>query len=94
MTDIVADEIIIVLREEENDQNDDAYIVLYWNDQEIWRELRTYEYYGRYIELGEMLKSKYSKRLVDFDIQTNGIYLYGDSISAWDKVQEFRASLK
>jgi hypothetical protein len=63
---IGASKIIITLREEEPKDGEDGYIVLYSGKKEIWREIRTYEYYERYIELGNIIKEKYGSRLTDF----------------------------
>ena len=91
LPDIDADEIIITLCEEENN-SDDAHIVLYWQNQELWREIRSFEYYPRYLELGNLLKQKYGNRLVDF-VTEYTVYLGGDCLSAFDKVRQFRKSL-
>ena len=50
----------------------DAYIVISWNGQEIWREIRYFEYYPRYLQLGNILKEKYGDRLIDFEAEYNG----------------------
>jgi len=87
LPDIDENEIIITLCEENSN------IVLFWNDNEIWREIRTYEYYTRYLQLGEILKEKYGERLADFKTEYT-LYLGGDSLSAFDEVRKFRKSLK
>jgi len=87
LPDIDEKEIIIALREDKDN------IILFWNDNEIWRKILTYEYYPRYLQLGEILREKYGKRLVDFKVE-NTIYLGGDSLSAFNKVRKFRKSLK
>jgi hypothetical protein len=100
LPDIDADEIIITLREEEtlpqeekSGENDGANIVLYWKDQELWRELRSFEYYPRYLDLGKILKEKYGDRLIDFEA-AHTVYLGGDRLSAFEQVDKFRKSLK
>lgn len=96
LPDIDADEIIITLREKEKPHTgkiDDADIILYWKDKELWRETRLYEYYGRYLELGEILKEKYGERLIDFEAKRT-VHLGGDYLCAFDEVREFRKSLK
>jgi hypothetical protein len=94
LPEIESDEIIITLREEkkETDKIDAADIVLYWGDKELWREERLFEYYPRYLELGEILKEKYGSRLVDFETEYT-VHLGGDSGTAFDKVIKFRKSL-
>jgi hypothetical protein len=52
LPDIDADKIVISLREEGKN------IVLYYQNKEIWREVLTFEYYPRYLELGNILKEK------------------------------------
>jgi hypothetical protein len=95
LPDIDADEIIITLREEEKPHTgiiDDADIVLYWQNKELWREVRLFEYYGRYLELGKILIEKYGKRLIDFETEYPWA-LGGDYGRAFDEVRKFRKSL-
>ena len=92
LPDIETDKIIISLREDESEAGDDSHIVLYWNSKELWREIRTYEYYDRYLELGKILKEKYGERLIDFEVECS-TYLGGDCSFSFDKVREFRKSL-
>ena len=92
LPDIQADKIIITLCEVEQTAGRDADIVLLWKDKEIWREICTYEYYERYLELGRILKEKYGERLIDFEAK-HTTYLGGDCSFAFDKVREFRQSL-
>jgi hypothetical protein len=92
LPEIEAEEIVITLREIQKGDNEDGFIVLYWGDKEIWREIRTFEYYERFIEIGQILKEKYGKKFVDFDMEYT-VYLGGDSLSAFDKVRKFRKSL-
>jgi len=94
LPDIDADKIVIALCEEEPvSENKDGHIILCYSSKEIWREVRSFEYYPRYLKLGEMLKEKYGERLVDFETEYT-VYLGGDSLNAFDKVDEFRKSLK
>lgn len=61
----------------------------------LWREPSFYEGYQRYLEVGQILLRKYGSRLRDFmPTQESKLYLYGDSISASDKVDQFRERLK
>jgi hypothetical protein len=93
LPDIDAERIIFSLREEVIiPENKEAYIVLCWGEREVWREVRSFEYYPRYLQLGELLKEKYGERLADFAVEYT-VYLGGDSLSAFDKVREFRRSL-
>jgi hypothetical protein len=93
LPEIEADEIVITLHEEEPVDGGDAYIVLSYQDKELWREVRSFEYYTRYLNLGELLKQKYGSRLVDFEAEYT-VYLGGDYLSAFDKVRKFRKSLR
>ena len=94
LPEIESDEIIITLREEVSaDDGKDGFIVLYCKGNEIWREIRTYEYWDRYIELGKILKEKYGDRLKDFEAELT-TYLGGDYTPSFGKVREFRNSLQ
>ena len=91
LPDIDADEIIITLREEDRDNY--GPLILYWGEQEIWRENSAFEYYPRFIEIGKILKEKYGERLIDFKPEEYSWLLGGDSSSAFRKVDEFRKTL-
>ena len=93
LPEIESDKIVITLREEETVEGKNEYIVLYWNEKEIWREIRTYEYYDRYIELGQILQKKYGSRLFDFEAEET-MYFCGDSLTGFDEVRAFRKSLQ
>jgi len=93
LPEIESDKIVITLREEEPVDGEDGYIVLYWNEQEIWREIRTFEYSHRYVELGHILKEKYGSRIIDFEAEYT-YYFGGDSFSAFEKAKQFRKSLQ
>ncbi len=73
--------------------NDDLYLKILYNNEVIWEEIIGYEYYSRFIGLGKLFKQKYGSRLHDF-IEEKSVYLYGDSISAFKIIDEFRNSLK
>ena len=94
LPEIESSEIIISLREEAPaDEGKDGFIVLYWGGDEIWREIRTYEYWDRYIELGKILKEKYGNRLKDFEAEIT-THLGGDYTPSIDAVRKFRESLR
>lgn len=62
---------------------------------EIWREPAHYECYERFLEVIEILLSKYGSRLHDLvPTEASWLYLYGDSMSASDKVDAARARLR
>ena len=92
LPDIEANEIIFTLHEEESAGDADSHIILCYGGIEIWREVRSFEYYSRYLQLGELLKEKYGNRLVDF-IPEYTVHLGGDYLSAFDKVTAFRKAL-
>jgi len=62
LPDIDSDEIVIIIKEESLRE-----FVLYHGDTEIWREDIVYEYYTKYLVIGEILIEKYGNRLADFD---------------------------
>lgn len=94
LPEINSDEIIFTLREEEYANG--WRIVLYLRNkqgkQKIHNEPRAFEYYNRYLEIGELLKKKYGDKLVDFEVAET-VDLGGDSFSAFGKVRAFRKSL-
>jgi len=92
LPEIDAERIVIKLCEEEATDDADSFIVLYWNNEEIWREIRTYEYFDRYIELGNILKEKYGARLIDFEAK-HTTYFGGDDLSSIGVIERFRDSL-
>ncbi len=55
------------------------YIIISYKDKLIWKEIRAYEYYERFIELGKLFKRKYGDKMIDLVPNVNGNYLYGDS---------------
>ena len=61
----------------------------------IWREPAFYECYERFEEVAQILKSKYQTRLKDL-VPAEGceVYLYGDRLTASDRVAEIRRNLK
>jgi hypothetical protein len=95
LPEIDSDDIVITVEElPRNDEDGDAYIILLWNGTEIWREIRTYEYCERFIEIGDMLKKRYGSRLKDF-VPCKGPYMYGDyGSSSFDEVKKFREALR
>jgi len=95
LPEIDEDEIIISLREEGEKSGiyKHEFIVLYWGKQEIWREHTYFEYYTAYLRMGKILKEKYGERLVDFEAE-HTVDLGGDSSFAFDKVDNFRKTLK
>ena len=95
LPDIDADEIIISLREEGEQSGiyEHEFIVLYWGEQELWRQHTCFEYYTTYLSMGKILKEKYGERLFDFEAE-HTVDLGGDSLTAFSKVDNFRKTLK
>lgn len=73
---------------------DDVYLAIMYKEQVIWKEKRGYEYYERYIAVGRLLKEKYGDKMIDFVPLNDDLNLYGDRLSAIDKVNAFRAELR
>ena len=94
LPDIDAADIIISLREEgpKTKGSGCKFIVLYYGETEIWRELNSFEFYREYLSIGKILKTKYGDRLSDFEVEYTWA-LGGDSMSAFKKVRAFRKSL-
>ena len=71
LPDIDSDEIIITIKEVTPRE-----FALFHGDTEIWREGIVYEYYKKYLVIGEILIEKYGDRLADFDYSQAGeLYL-------------------
>jgi hypothetical protein len=69
------------------------YILLKYDNKTIWKEVRYYEYYERYLAIGKLLKMKYKNNLYDFipSDKKDRVYFYGDcSFSYIDKIRKFR----
>jgi len=92
LPDITARHLTFVLRETR--LNDILFIVLYEAGVEIWREQGYYEYYWRYLEIGEILVAKYGNRIMDFVVDASSVYLAGDCGFAYSKVYQFRIKLR
>lgn len=67
----------IVFQEKQIDDKD--FIIFTLNGKEIGREIRTYGYYTRLLELSELFKEKYGNRLRDIVPDVDGYHLLGDS---------------
>jgi len=70
------------------------FIVITYNEEVVWKEIRVYEYYDRLIEIGQLFKKKYGKRMVDIVPEVDGLYLYGDSCSSAQLIDKFREELR
>ena len=92
LPDLHDDLMIFELRELKVDGED--FIVITYNGEVVWKEIRVYEYYDRFIEIGKIFNKKYGKRMVDIVPEVDGLYLYGDSCSSVQLIDEFRAELR
>ena len=85
---------IMIFELKELEDNGENYIIITYNGLVVWKEIRVYEYYDRFIEIGKLFKKKYGKRMVDLVPEVDGLYLYGDSCSSVQLIDEFRAELR
>lgn len=92
LPDLHDDIIIFELKELEDDGEN--YIIITYNGDIVWKEIRVYEYYNRFIEIGQLFKKKYGKRMVDIAPEVDGLYLYGDSCSSAQLIDKFREELR
>jgi len=81
-----------VLREIEEDG--EKYIVITEQNKLIWKEILVYEYYDRFIEIGNLLKQKYGDRMIDLVPDVDGYKLYGDRLHSLDLIKNFRKGLR
>jgi hypothetical protein len=92
LPDLHFDFMAFVLREiEENGEN---YIVITHQGRIIWKEIRAYEYFERFIEIGRIFKEKYGERMIDLVPDVDGDYLYGDGAVSTFLVEKFRRELR
>lgn len=75
-------------------EEDEHYIAITYKDEVVWKEIRVYEYYDRYIEIGKLFKEKYGNRVADIVPDVNGVYLYGDDSRADQIIEDFRKELR
>ncbi|OKL39989.1 hypothetical protein [Pontibacter flavimaris] len=71
------------------------YSIIEHQEQEIWREPMVWEGYGRFLEIGRILKARYGARMVDLvPDETAETFLYGDWLQASDLITAFRQQLR
>lgn len=85
LPDIDSSEVSIITVEKEIE--DDYWLEVYANERFLWKEIIYYEYYERFIEICELLAQKYKGRIVEIKFEPS-MYLGGDSITAFSKVQK------
>jgi hypothetical protein len=76
-----------------NNNWEEKFMVISFNEKIIFREEITFEYFERFIEVGNLLKEKYHNKIIDFKLNVNGYLLYGDSLSAFFHVESFIKSI-
>jgi hypothetical protein len=70
---------------------DDEMILLRYGKKEIFKEPAVYEGYERFEEVARILKARYGNALLDMaPTQNSEVYLYGDSLTAADRIANFR----
>ena len=73
----------------------DGYTALIYDGNEIWQEPAIYEGYDRFSEVVDILKEKYSERLVDVEpTKASWLYLYGDYFGAAGAVEGVRKRIQ
>ena len=92
LPDLHSDLMTFVLREvKEGGEN---YIEITYNDEVVWKEIRVYEYYERFIKIGKLFQEKYGNKMIDIVPDVNGVYLYGDDSRADQIIEDFRKELR
>ena len=66
-------------------------VLKYSGKKEIFKEPAVYEGYERFEEVARILKARYGNALLDMaPTQNSEVYLYGDSLTAADRIAKFR----
>ncbi len=76
------------------DINKQRYLVVSSGGQEIWKELYHWEFYKRFLKIGDILSEKYGKYMMDFVPDVDWVEIYGDSISAAFIVHDYRMEIR
>lgn len=74
--------------------DNDKYLSITSQGNEIWKERGSWEFYWRFLEIGDILLEKYGKYVMDIVPDTSWINIYGDSLSAADKVHDYRMKIR
>ncbi|MBK6274346.1 MAG: hypothetical protein IPF58_06405 [Saprospirales bacterium] len=96
LPDIECNDLVFVLTEEIEviRKLESNFMVISYNQEEIFREEISFEYFERFIEVANLLKEKYHNQIVDFKLEVNGYLLYGDSVKAFFDVEQFLRTVK
>jgi hypothetical protein len=91
LPDLAGEDLILVWDTEKYEGGD---TLIKYGERVIWRETGFYENYERFAEIAGLLKQKYGDRLQDLvPTRKSKLYLYGDRMSASDRVQKVRDDL-
>jgi len=93
LPDIDRWQITIVMREEYIDGMN-CYVLSH-EGRIIWKESGGgWEFYGRFLEIADILQEKYGENLMDFVPDVNFLSIYGDSISGVFQVHNCRMKIR
>ena len=78
-----------------DDRDNEKWTILRHGEREIWCELAYWEGYTRFAEVFEILHTRYGTQLTDVrPTRASELYLYGDRLTAPEKIIELNASLR
>jgi len=93
LPELVGGQLVIDWDFEERDE--EKWTILRHGDREIWCELAYWEGYTRFAEMLEILRARYGTRLAEVHpTRASELYLYGDRLTAHEKIIELNASLR
>jgi len=92
LPDLYDENIAFILKEVE--EKKESYIIITHETKVIWKEIRSYEYYWRFVEIGKIFKQKYGDKMVDLVPDVDGLYLYGDRLTSIKTIENFRKELR
>jgi len=72
-----------------------SYTIVRLGDRVVWKEPAVYEGAERFEQVATILKQRYAERLRDLaPTRASHLYLYGDQLSAPEKVERIRRGLR
>lgn len=93
LPDLDGDEDLILVWDCE-DWNSGGDTLIRYGERVLWRERAQYEGYGRFREVGKLLKQKYGDRLQDLvPSRRSELFLYGDAMASLNIIAKFRKEL-
>jgi len=100
LPDIAAQKITIALKSEvkqhppELSKAADSSLVLYWGEQELYREMAVFTYERVYFRMADVLLEKYGERLYDFQVDYGfNLVGYSGAKDTIKKIRDFRKTL-